>query len=61
MLATALLLGCAHVPQKDREFLADPVLRPVQDELEAELESHNLPLREGATGGNGGSGGGCGC
>jgi len=61
VLLAALCCGCAQVPQKDREFLADPVMRPVQDEQEAGLESHNFPLREGAAGGSGGTGGGCGC
>ncbi len=56
-----LCCGCAAVPQKDREFLADPAMRPVQDELESSLEGHNQPLREGSAGGQAGDGGGCGC
>lgn len=53
--------GCARVQQKDREFLSDPILRPVPDEMGHGLESHNRPRREGAAGGGSGSGGGCGC
>jgi hypothetical protein len=59
--AALLAAGCAAVPQKDREFLADPAMRPIQDELESSLEGHNQALREGAAGGQAGSGGGCGC
>jgi hypothetical protein len=54
-------LGCARVLQKDREALADPVMQRVPDALGQGLESHNLPRREGSTGGSSGSGGGCGC
>lgn len=32
-----------------------------KDPLEASLESHDFPRREGTTGGSSGSGGGCGC
>lgn len=53
--------GCARVMQKDREYLSDPIMRLVPDELGASLESHNLPRREGSSGGGAGSGGGCGC
>lgn len=61
ILPALLLGGCARVLQKDREFLSDPILKPVPDELGAGLESHNLPRREGSAGGGSGSGGGCGC
>jgi hypothetical protein len=53
--------GCSRVLQKDREFLSDPILRPVPDPLGNGLESHNRPRREGGVGGASGSGGGCGC
>lgn len=59
--ALAALPGCAPVPRKDREDLADPVLRRIPDGLGSELESHNLPRREGSAGAGSGSGGGCGC
>jgi hypothetical protein len=57
----ASFTGCARVHQKDREFLADPILQITPDPQGAGMESHNLPRREGSTGGSSGSGGGCGC
>lgn len=53
--------GCARVQQKDREYLSDPIMQRIPDPLGSSLESHNLPRREGSTGGSSGSGGGCGC
>lgn len=65
---TALLLslalgcvGCANVKQKDREFLSDPIMQRTPDPQGSGMESHNLPRREGSSGGSSGSGGGCGC
>lgn len=57
----ATLSGCSTVKQKDREFLADPIMQLTPDPLGAGMESHNLPRREGSAGGSAGSGGGCGC
>ena len=59
--AMAWLSACAFVPQKDREFLSDPIMQRHDDPVEATLESHDLPRREGSVGGGAGSGGGCGC
>lgn len=59
--ASGALAGCAFVHQKDREFLSDPIMQRQEDGLESGLESHDMPRREGATGGSSGSGGGCGC
>lgn len=59
--AAASLAGCAFVHQKDREFLSDPIMQRQEDPLESGLEGHDMPRREGATGGSSGSGGGCGC
>lgn len=53
--------GCAFVPQRDREYLADPIMQRTDDALESGLEGHNFPRREGSVGGSSGSGGGCGC
>jgi hypothetical protein len=61
ILATAGLSGCALVKQKDREYLADPIMQRTPDPQGQGLESHNLPRREGSAGGSAGSGGGCGC
>jgi hypothetical protein len=57
----ALPQGCAMVHQKDREFLADPVMNRAPDKLEGSLDGDNFPRREGSTGGSSGAGGGCGC
>jgi hypothetical protein len=59
--ATACLSGCAMVKQKDREYLADPIMQRAPDPQGAGMEAHNLPRREGSAGGSAGSGGGCGC
>jgi hypothetical protein len=61
LLFAICLGGCAFVHQKDREFLSDPIMQRHDDGLESGLESHDMPRREGATGGSSGSGGGCGC
>jgi hypothetical protein len=60
-IAMASLSSCAMVKQKDREYLADPIMQRVPDPQGARMESHNLPRREGSAGGSAGSGGGCGC
>lgn len=60
-IAIGAIAGCANVPQKDREVLAEPCLQRIPDALENDLENHNLPRREGSAGGGSGSGGGCGC
>jgi hypothetical protein len=60
-LGAAALAGCAFVPQRDREFLSDPIMLRHDDPMEATLEGHDLPRREGSVGGNAGAGGGCGC
>lgn len=60
-IAVSSLTGCAFVHQKDREFLSDPIMQRQEDPLESGLEGHDMPRREGATGGSSGSGGGCGC
>jgi|GEM_PF-1907341 len=59
--ASMLPSGCAMVHQKDREFLADPVMSRTPDKLEGSLDGDNFPRREGSTGGSSGAGGGCGC
>ena len=55
------LSGCAMVKQKDREYLADPIMQHTPDPQGAGMEAHYLPRREGSAGGSAGSGGGCGC
>lgn len=59
--AGLVLGGCAMVKQKDREYLSDPIMQRTPDPMAAGMEAHNLPRREGSSGGSSGSGGGCGC
>ncbi len=55
------LMQCAPVPQREREYLSDPILQRQADPMESRLESHDFPRREGSVGGSSGAGGGCGC
>jgi hypothetical protein len=59
-LATA---GCRHIGVKahQRELLADRIMRLDQDAQERAADEHVLSNREGAVGGTGTAGGGCGC
>jgi hypothetical protein len=65
MVACALLGGCSTakwtVKPHQRELLADRIMQPDGDAQEAAAEDHVLSNREGAIGGSGTSGGGCGC
>lgn len=45
----------------EREYLADRIMRVTPDAQEAAADEHVLSSREGAIGGSGPSGGGCGC
>ena len=57
--------GCAAskwtVKPHQRELLADPIMQLDADPQERSAEEHVLANREGAIGGTGTSGGGCGC
>jgi hypothetical protein len=59
--------GCATVPglaavkPHQRELLADRIMNLDGDPQERAADQHMLSNREGAVGGNGTSGGGCGC
>ncbi len=59
--ASVLLGGCATTKPWEREDLADPTMSPDPDPDRAALHDHMLGTREGAVGGFGGAGGGCGC
>ena len=60
-LAVGGTTGCTHVHPWEREQLAKPKMA-LTDEPEAVLlEQHVYEYREGASGGYGGAGGGCGC
>ncbi len=70
LLAAALLAaaaiaaaGCGRnaVRASEKEFLADRAMMFDSDGQEAAADEHILSNREGAAGGRGTSGGGCGC
>jgi Domain of unknown function (DUF4266) len=63
-LACLLLLtvgGCVRVKPYERELLAKPTMTFQPDPHEDVLDNHMLEAREGAAGGYGSAGGGCGC
>ena len=55
----ALAAGCAPVRAIDRGRLAHPTM--TAEEMTNGLDGHVRAVSEGATGGLGGAGGGCGC
>jgi len=61
LLACAALAGCVHVRPTQRETLAKRNMKFGPDPIEDELDLHMQESREGAAGGYGSSGGGCGC
>lgn len=60
-LALFTQVGCATVEPWDRGKLAKPKMALDPDPLASQLEAHVYNYREGATGGLGSVGGGCGC
>ncbi len=60
-LIVAPLAGCKHVNPWERGALADPVMRADHDPLGNMMAEHMWFSREGASGGRGVGGGGCGC
>ena len=67
IFAIAILLvgisGCGHIGVKahQRELLADRIMKLEGNTQERAADEHVLSNREGAIGGSGTSGGGCGC
>lgn len=66
VLCVALLSACGSnrawlVKPHQREYLADRIMRPDSNSLESAADQHVLNTREGAIGGGGTVGGGCGC
>jgi hypothetical protein len=64
LLATLLACaagGCARVKPYEREMLSKPIMTFAPDPHEDVLDLHMLEAREGASGGYGSAGGGCGC
>jgi len=53
--------GCVRVKPFERELLAKPTMTFQPDPHEDVLDNHMLEAREGAAGGYGSAGGGCGC
>ena len=60
-LAALALGGCVRVKPYERELLAKPTMTFQPDPHEDVLDNHMLEAREGAAGGYGSAGGGCGC
>lgn len=61
VLCAVALAGCVTVKPQDRTVLADPIMQ-VGESAPAQAQiNHALENREGANGGEGVSGGGCGC
>lgn len=59
-----LLSGCTVTPwvkPYERQYLADPIMSFERDPVAARYMNHVYEARESARGGEGGSGGGCGC
>jgi hypothetical protein len=58
---SVLVGGCVTVKPHERQYLAQPEMSPATEALEETFYSHIESAREGAFGGHGASGGGCGC
>jgi len=61
LLLASVSCGKNAVRASEKEFLADRVMVFDNDPQEASADQHLNSNREGATGGRGTSGGGCGC
>lgn len=65
LLTTVVLGGCSPiqpwVKPYEREKLADPIMALDRDPVSSSYLDHVFELREGARGGQGSAGGGCGC
>jgi hypothetical protein len=60
-LGAAFASGCVKVAPYEREHLAKPSMDFARESREIGFRSHVHESREGATGGYGAAGGGCGC
>jgi hypothetical protein len=63
VLLALALCGCGRyaVRADEKEYLADRIMQPDYDTMETTDDQHVLTNREGAQGGFGAAGGGCGC
>ena len=60
LVAATGLTGCATVQPWERDVLSHPCMQ-LSPRLGDSFRSHLIPIREGATPGTSGVGGGCGC
>ena len=61
LAALASACGRTAVRASEKEFLADQIMIFDPNPHETEADDHVLSNREGAAGGHGAAGGGCGC
>lgn len=61
VITSTTLAGCATVPAYQREYLSRPSMDFGREDSETAFRAHVHDSREGATGGHGSTGGGCGC
>lgn len=65
LIATALLCSACGiepwVKPYERDHMADPIMSFNRDPVATSYLAHVYGVREGARGGEGGNGGGCGC
>jgi hypothetical protein len=61
LFVAAALAGCVRVKPYQREHLAKRTMVDDRDQGEARFDQHARGSREGAEGGSGEAGGGCGC
>lgn len=61
LLPGLLAQGCVTVAPYQREALTHPGMSSEGEEREESFRAHSYDAREGAAGGHGGTGGGCGC
>jgi hypothetical protein len=60
-IALTAAAGCARVKPFQREYLARPAMVSDRDPGQMRFSQHQTGSREGADGGTGEPGGGCGC
>lgn len=61
IFVSSILGGCVSVAPYEREHLANPAMNTELETDETDFQAHVFDSREGATGGHGSTGGGCGC
>jgi Domain of unknown function (DUF4266) len=61
LFALVLFSGCVVVKPFQREYLSERAMRPAAEAAEDRFRAHWQESREGAIGGFGAAGGGCGC